>query len=123
MDYAKIWNEAQAAAKKAAEEVGQRMDDGGSCGYAWVRIMPARGPFVSWCRKQNEIANHGVEVGRERNPYGERRTWGSGGWQIWGPGGYAGQCLCAKEAGAKAFADVLKASGIPGEIWDESRVD
>lgn len=123
MDYQAIWDEAWATAKAAAEDVGQRMGDGGSCGFAWVRIMPARGPFITWCRRQNAIANEGVEMGRERHPYGERRTWGTGGWQVWNPGGYAGQCLCAKEAGAKAFAETLKRHGIAGDIWDESRLD
>lgn len=122
MDYRAIWNEAQEAARVAAEEVGQRMGDGGSCGYAWVSITPARGPFITWCKAQNAEANKGVERGRERYPFGEPFGYKPG-WQIWGPGNYGGQCLCAKEAGAKAFAETLARHGIPGDIWDQSRVD
>lgn len=114
MDYEKIWDDAQAAAKKAADEVGARMDDGGSCGYAWVSIRPARGPFIAWLKRKNAY--------RRDDPYGSPFGYRPG-WQVWNPGNYRGQCLCAKEAGARAFAEALRAAGIPGEIWDESRVD
>jgi hypothetical protein len=74
------------------------------CGFAWVKIKPARGAFVKFCKK------HGI---------GDNGS--HGGWEIWSPFSYNGQSMDLKEAGAKAFADVLKSHGITA--WMQSRAD
>ena len=65
------------------------------CGFAWVTIKPARGKFVK-LMKELKIGHNGTY----------------GGWDIWNPSNHATQCMDAKEAGARAFAEVLKAAGL-----------
>lgn len=74
------------------------------CGFAWVVVRPARGPFVNWCK-----AN------------GKGRTGHGGGWHFWNPGKHPTQSIDTKQAGARAFAHVLAAHGIVAEVG--SRLD
>lgn len=66
------------------------------CGFAWVNIKPARGPFVNFLKE--------MKVGRTDDYYG--------GYTIWNPSDNSTQWMDAKEVGARAFAAVLKRYGI-----------
>lgn len=118
-----IFDEAMAAAKKALEGA----KDEGACGFAWVQVRPARGPFIDFCKAQ--ILVLGLKYDQAGNlrtiaggtpthaqwtaakSFGQRDDH-KGGWQFWNPGGYPGQAVHAKEAAAIAFAAVLTRHGI-----------
>lgn len=93
------------AAKAATDEyIRANPDQWYPCGFAWVNIRPARGPLVTMLKKM-KIGHNGY----------------SGGWEIWNPSGHNTQCMDAKFAGAKAFADVLKSRGY--QCTAQSRMD
>lgn len=77
--------------------------EGGVCGFAWVKIKPARGKFVQWLKE---------------NKKGSVDSY-AGGYDIWCH--EFGQSLTRKEAWAKAFAEVLRGYGI--EAYAQSRID
>jgi hypothetical protein len=77
--------------------------DSGVCGFAWVKIRPARGKFVTWLKSNN--------IGR-RDDY-------AGGYRI--PCFEFGQSLEKKERYASAYARVLKTHGI--NAHSDSRMD
>ena len=78
---------AEVAGKAKFEQVGER----DSCGFAWIIIRPARGPLVSYLKKQ----------GIGGNEYG-------GGYSIWMPGRQPTQSISVHEAAAKAFVETIK---------------
>lgn len=132
MDAKAIYEEAcQAAA--AAVRANRHLENPNAfdCGFAWVVIQPARGPFVNWLRKQSNemIAAAGDRRARQQaegeanHLYGRRRDYGGGGWEFWMPGGreHSGQSIAVFEAGANAMAEVLKRHGIPAQVG--SRLD
>ena len=77
--------------------------EGGVCGFAWVKIRPARGKFVQWLKEQN--------IGSKDNY--------EGGYTIWCH--EFGQSLTRKEAFVQAFAKVLREYGI--DAYGQSRID
>lgn len=77
--------------------------EGGVCGFAWVKIRPARGKFVTWLKEQN--------IG-SKDEY-------AGGYTIWCH--EFGQSLTRKEAFVGAFAKVLGDYGI--NAYGQSRID
>ena len=74
----------------------------GVCGFAYVHLMKATGPFVSWLKKQKG-------TGWNANP----------GWDI--PMRMGEQSMQRKEAAGKAFCEVLKKYGVDCYMW--SRMD
>lgn len=82
----------------------------GVCGFAWVTIKPARGPFVKWL-KQNKIGRSGTYGGWTISSYDTT------------PGTGSSQSMQRKEAGCKAFVNVIKAYFPDMKIWMESRID
>jgi len=87
--------------------------DKGACGFAWVTI-PGNTAFARWCRKRLDAnrTDYSRWYGRKGYPKG---------WTFWNPGHYAGQSIDAIEAGAVAFAEVLKGYGIDAKVG--SRLD
>jgi len=75
----------------------------GVCGFAWVKIRPARGEFVKWCKANN--------IGRP-DDY-------AGGYLISMRQG--NQSMQRKEAAGDAFAKVLQSYGI--NAYMQSRID
>ena len=75
----------------------------GVCGFAWVKIFPARGAFVTYLKKAGIGSTNSYE----------------GGYDIWVRG--YGQSVTRKEAYAQAFAAVLKSYGI--NAYGQSRLD
>jgi len=94
-DVLAIYKEATEAAKTAVEACGPEDTRGLNCGFGWVEIRPARGPFVSFCKRNGIGGKH----------------WHSG-WLIDNPGNFRGQQVDHQYAGAKAFAEVLQQHGI-----------
>ena len=110
MDPAEIFGNACLKARYAVDEFTAKHGEPMYCGFANISIHPARGPFVSWCKKMN-IGSNG---------YG-------GGWRISYYDMMNGQPYChtqsmdIKEIGCEAFANVLKKYGMTAYM--ESRAD
>lgn len=77
------------------------------CGFAWVNI-DGRSPVVRALKK------YYPEQQRGHKGYPK-------GWDVWNPSGSSTQSMDAKEAGARAFADVLTRAGFPASA--RSRMD
>ena len=94
-DFQAIYNQALAAGQQAEAEYVAKVGEDDYCGFAWVEIPNGRSPFVSWCKKNGVGSKH----------------WKKG-WQLWRPADVFTQSMDVNEAGALAFAEVLKAHGI-----------
>lgn len=70
------------------------------CGFAWVNIKPARGKVVAHLKS--------LGLGRTDDYYG--------GYTVWNPSGHSSQHMYTLEAGARAFADVLKSAGVKAYV-------
>ena len=104
-DIAEILNKAKQEAKKAAlkylAENGQR----GACGFAWVHV-------------------DGVKSTKIRNAMyaaGFSKPFGKSGIQLWNPAGMPVQSVAILEAGADAYAAVLRENGF--NAYANSRLD
>jgi hypothetical protein len=117
---AAVYAEAVAAATAAIRDYFANGGREGplNCGFAWVNVRPATGKFINWCKKQSGHA------------YGSKAH--SGGWTFWAPGKWptaeeAGvpviyeQDVDVKQAGARAFAAVLRDNGLDAHA--ASRLD
>lgn len=82
----------QAAAEATHQHLLSNPEQWYPCGFAWVKIRPARGRFVQACKDQ------GV---------GSVDTY-EGGYIIYNPSENSTQWMEAKEMGAAAFAQVLR---------------
>ena len=95
-------------ALEAANQVRDSHQEHSYCGFAWVTIRPARGPFVKYLKQK--------DIGR-RDDY-------AGGYKLW-TGEYCtdyyGQSMDKKEAMAAAFVKVLRDNGINANVG--SRAD
>jgi len=110
---AQIFAEAKTAAQAAAEARNAKLPPesarGLDCGFAWISIRPARGPFVSYLKAAG-IGSRGGYDGR-------------GGYGIW----YSDlhrlptQSVSVHQEAARAATEVLKANGIDAS-WN-SRLD
>ena len=71
------------------------------CGFAWVTVYPEH--------KGN------TRLGKAERAtlvaMGFRKDWTGKSYELWNPTGYAGQSMDVKEAGAQAYAEVLRAHG------------
>ena len=86
------------------ERTGQQwFEADGVCGFAWIKIRPARGEFVKWLKKNNIGKTDSFE----------------GGYMIW-ISDY-NQSMQKKETYARAFARVLADNGI--RAYSMSRMD
>jgi hypothetical protein len=88
-----VFNEAQEAAAQATQAyLDANPGVWYPCGFAWVKIRPARGRFVDMCKDR--------DLGRTDDF--------EGGFVIYNPSGNHTQWMDAKEVGARAFVEVLK---------------
>lgn len=99
-----IHNTATAAAQQAEADFRARHGEPGYCGFAWVVVR--------------EKAS--TKLGRALKGVGFRKEYG-GGLSLWNPGGSFTQSMDIKEAGAQAYADVLRQHGI--DAYMSSRAD
>jgi len=103
---ASVLDTAQAQARKATEDFLAKHGDRDACGFAWVNVYDVRS---------------NSKVGKVLAQAGFRKAYG-GGLQLWNPSGSWTQCITAKEVGAQAYADVLRAAGID-KAYAGSRMD
>jgi hypothetical protein len=106
-----------AASKKLEREM---VYDRGACGFAWVKIDGTE-PLARYCRAELKRLAKDPESGSAYQKglrYGDK---GEPGWMWWDPGRSNWQNIDVKEAGAKAFRDVLGAYGIRADAG--SRLD
>ena len=101
-DFLAKWN-----ANTGGNEYGEPM----YCGFAWVTVYPEH--------KGNTRA--GKQERRVLESMGFRKDWTGKAWQLWNPTGYAGQSMDVKEAGAQAYAEVLRNYGF--KAYMGSRAD
>lgn len=82
----------------------------GVCGFAWIRIKPARGPLVKWLKNQGK-GDKGVYGGWTLSPYDFNPNLGRT------------QSMQRKEAAMTAACKVLRTYYPESKIWVESRLD
>jgi hypothetical protein len=99
-----VHNTALEAARKAEADFIARHGEMAYCGFAWVKV--------------NEKAS--TRLGRALKTVGFKKSY-SGGLDFWNPGGSFTQSMDVKEAGASAYAEILKQHGI--EAYMQSRAD
>ena len=87
--------EAVAEAAKATEDFLAKHGDRDACGFAWVTVYE----------------KGSTKLGRALKAVGFKPAYG-GGLQLWNPSGHGTQSMSVKEAGAQAYADVLRSFGI-----------
>lgn len=107
---------AHAAATQAIQAKGPENPNAFDCGFAWVTIN-GQSPLAAYCRKK--LKAMGSNRTREHLLYGDKGH--PTGWAFWGPGEFRGQAVGHKEAGARAFRDVLAEAGYSATV--SSRLD
>lgn len=97
----------KAATEATAKYLTDNPDQWYPCGFASVRIRPARGRLVSALKAR--------DLGKTDDFYG--------GFHIYNPSGNHTQCMDAKEAGAKAFVEVIKTAFPTMSIYVHTQID
>lgn len=105
MSASELHNQAQNAARNAAEEHLRKNPGWDACGFAWVTIY---GVKLS------------TKLGKELKALGFRKEYG-GGISLWNPSGVMTQNMSALEAGAQAYAKVFRDAGY--QAYSQSRMD
>ena len=85
-------NEAGMAARTAAKDFLQRHGDRDACGFAWVNV---------WGVRSNSKLGKALQAAGFRKDY-------TGSLQLWNPSRAAVQSISVLEAGAEAYAQVLR---------------
>ena len=98
-------------AKWTADTGGNEYGEPMYCGFAWVTIYPEQKGNT----KLGKLERRGIEsMGESKDRTGKA-------YQLWNCTGYAGQSMDVKEAGAQAYADVLRGAGF--KAYMGSRAD
>ena len=100
-------NEAAMAARSAAKEMIAKYGDRGACGFAWVNVYGVRS---------------NSKLGKWPQAAGFRKDY-TGALCLWNPGQAAAQSIDILEAGAYAYAEVLKAKLGLEKVYAGSRMD
>lgn len=95
--------QARTAAKIAYVQIGER----DACGFAWVNV---------WGVRSNS------KLGKALQSFGFRKDY-TGSLQLWNPSGHHTQSISVKEAGAYAYAEVLKEKLGLEKVYAGSRMD
>lgn len=95
--------QARTAAKIAYNQIGER----DACGFAWVNV---------WGVRSNS------KLGKWLQTQGFRKDY-TGSLQIWNPSGHHTQSISVKEAGAEAYAQVLRSKLGLDKVYAGSRMD
>jgi hypothetical protein len=104
MNMLTIHNEALTMAREAERNYISQYGEPYYCGFAWVTVNPGRN-------------------GKLRNALkavGFKKSW-TPGWVLWNPAGNGTQSMDVKEAGAQAYAAILRDNNIPA--YAGSRAD
>ena len=101
-------NEAAMAARTAAKQTLAALGgDRGACGFAWVNV---------WGVRSNSKLGNALKAAGFRKDY-------TGALSLWNPSKAAVQSLDVLEAGAYAYAEVLKAKLGLDKVYAGSRMD
>jgi hypothetical protein len=100
-------NEAGIQARTAAKDFLAKHGDRDCCGFAWVTVYDVRS---------------NSKLGKALAGYGFRKAYG-GGLQLWNPSGLGVQSISVLEAGADAYAKVLKDKLGLEKVYAGSRMD
>ena len=100
-------NEAAQQARTAAKAFQAQHGDRDCCGFAWVNV---------WGVRSNSKLGKALQAAGFRKDY-------TGSLQLWNPGKAAAQSLDILEAGAYAYAEVLKAKLGLEKVYAGSRMD
>lgn len=100
-------NEAGIQARTAAKAFLAQHGDRDCCGFAWVTVYDVRS---------------NSKLGKALAGYGFRKAYG-GGLQLWNPSGMGVQSISVLEAGAEAYAQVLKDKLGLEKVYAGSRLD
>ena len=95
--------QARTAAKIAYVQIGER----DACGFAWVNVYGVRS---------------NSKLGKALQSFGFRKDY-TGSLQLWNPSGHNTQSISVKEAGAYAYAEVLKTKLGLEKVYAGSRMD
>ena len=96
MDIQAIHNEAKTAAIQAETAYLAQYGEPLYCGFAWVDVF---------------VARTNSKEAKELLKVGFKKSWRVKCLNLWSPGGYNGQSMEVKEAGAHAYAEVLSKYG------------
>lgn len=102
----KIASEAKLAADKAQSDYLAEHGDSAYCGFAWVDV---------------KVTRTNSKEAKALEKMGFKKSWERGYMQNWKPGAYGGQSMDVHEAGARAYADVLRQYGF--KAYMGSRAD
>jgi hypothetical protein len=100
-------NEAAMAAQTAAQVAYVQIGERDACGFAWVNVYGVRS---------------NSKLGKALISFGFRKDY-TGSLQIWNPSGHGTQSISVKEAGAYAYAEVLKSKLGLEKVYAGSRMD
>ena len=100
-------NEAAMAARTAAKLALQKHGDRDACGFAWVNV---------WGVRSNS------RLGKTLQSYGFRKDY-TGSLQLWNPSKAGVQSISILEAGAEAYAEVLRNKLGLEKVYAGSRLD
>jgi hypothetical protein len=100
-------NEAGMQARTAAKAFLQKHGDRDACGFAWVDVDGVRS---------------NSKLGKALAGYGFRKSY-TGSLQLWNPSGLGVQSISVLEAGADAYAEVLKTKLGLEKVYSGSRMD
>ena len=100
-------NEAGIQARSAAKAFHAKHGDRDACGFAWVDVYGVRS---------------NSKVGKWLQAAGFRKSY-TGSLQLWNPSGSPTQSISIKEAGAEAYAEVLKQKLGLDKVYAGSRMD
>lgn len=99
--------EASLEARKAAKAFFDKHGDRDACGFAWVTVYDVRS---------------NSRLGKTLATFGFRKAYG-GGLQLWNPSQAGVQSISVLEAGADAYAKVLKDKLGLEKVYSGSRMD
>ena len=102
-----VLNEAGIQARTAAKEALQKYGDRDACGFAWVNVYGVRS---------------NSKLGKALQAAGFRKDY-TGSLQLWNPSKAGVQSIGILEAGAYAYAEVLKAKLGLEKVYAGSRMD
>jgi hypothetical protein len=100
-------NEAGMAARTAAKDFLQKHGDRDACGFAWVNV---------WGVRSNSKLGKALQAAGFRKDY-------TGSLQLWNPSRAGVQSISVLEAGAEAYADVLRNKLGLDKVYAGSRLD
>ena len=99
--------EASLAARKAAADFYNQHGDRDACGFAWVNVYGVRS---------------NSRLGKTLQSFGFRKDY-TGSLQLWNPSKAGVQSISVLEAGAEAYADVLRQRLGLEKVYAGSRLD